>query len=141
MSHEQMLAWVDEASSFYVQDAADRLTKAATKMREIAKTLRDRPGRVEWKGEAEKAFMEWADGLASSTHSLADYSDDASFWMSQASDAIALAVFGVRVKRRWSIFDGLGYCCHSLSRRPSDARREYCPSAERQDRTESRSSP
>ena len=91
MSHEQMLAWVDEASSFYVQDAADRLTKAATKMRDIAKTLRDRPGRVEWKGEAEKAFMEWADSLASSTHSLADYSDDASFWMSQASDAIALA--------------------------------------------------
>ncbi|MEU5981820.1 hypothetical protein [Streptomyces sp. NPDC047434] len=91
MSHEQMLAWLDEASSFYVQDAADRLTKAATKMRDIAKTLRDRPGRVEWKGEAEKAFMEWADSLASSTHSLADYSDDASFWMSQASDAIALA--------------------------------------------------
>ncbi|MET9377253.1 hypothetical protein ABZX98_24455 [Streptomyces sp. NPDC002992] len=91
MSHADMLAWLDEASSFYVQDAADRLTTAAGKMREIAQHLRDRPGRVEWKGKAEEAFMNWAESLASTTNSLADYSVHAATWMGRASEAIASA--------------------------------------------------
>ncbi|MFE0736797.1 WXG100 family type VII secretion target [Streptomyces sp. NPDC058855] len=91
MQHEQMLAWLDEASSFYVRDAADRLEQAAQKMRVIAQQLRDRTGRVDWKGEAEKAFTDWAESVASSTHKLADYSTHASKWMGDASDAIATA--------------------------------------------------
>ncbi|MFE5481999.1 WXG100 family type VII secretion target [Streptomyces sp. NPDC056527] len=91
MSHADMLTWLDQASSFYVQDAADRLNTAAGKMREIARHLRDRPGRVEWKGKAEEAFLEWAESLASTTNSLADYSVHASTWMGRASEAIASA--------------------------------------------------
>ncbi|MEU8761238.1 hypothetical protein [Streptomyces sp. NPDC048659] len=91
MPHQQMLDWLDEASSFYVSDAGDRLNKAAAKMREIAKALQNRPGRVEWRGEAEKAFMEWANSLASTTHSLADYSEHSANWLGQAAGAISVA--------------------------------------------------
>ncbi|MGW2561686.1 WXG100 family type VII secretion target [Streptomyces sp. NPDC001514] len=91
MSHEEMLAWVDEASSFYVQEAADKLTMAAGELREIAQQLQFRPERVEWKGEAFQEFKDWGAGLASATYRLADYSENASTWMSQASDAIAVA--------------------------------------------------
>ncbi|MFD7444143.1 WXG100 family type VII secretion target [Streptomyces sp. NPDC059909] len=91
MSHEQMLAWVDEASSFYVQSAADKLSMAAGELRDIAQQLQFRPERVEWKGEAFQEFKDWGAGLASATYRLADYSENASKWMSQASEAIAVA--------------------------------------------------
>ncbi|MEV6328295.1 hypothetical protein [Streptomyces sp. NPDC051909] len=91
MSHEQMLNWLNEASSFYVRDASDRLTKAAAKMREIARELQKRPGRVEWDSQTATAFKEWTASLASTTHSLADYSEHSSSWLVEAADAIATA--------------------------------------------------
>lgn len=91
MSHQQMLSWLDEASSFYVRNASDRLTKAAAKMTEIAKELQKRPGRVEWDSKAEQAFKEWTASLASTTHSLADYSTNSAAWLTEAADAIAAA--------------------------------------------------
>ncbi|MFF0754541.1 hypothetical protein [Streptomyces sp. NPDC004267] len=91
MPHQQMLNWLDQASSFYVRDASDRLERAATKMREIAGELKKRPGGVRWEGEAEKAFLEWTTSLASTTHSLADYSSHSASWLTQAADAIAAA--------------------------------------------------
>ncbi|MEV4329657.1 hypothetical protein AB0K02_03820 [Streptomyces sp. NPDC049597] len=91
MSHEAMLAWLDQASSFHVQEAADRLSAAAVEIRSIAQQLKFRPERVRWEGEGYEAFVEWGASLASSTFRLADYSDGASTWLSQASDAIARA--------------------------------------------------
>ncbi|MFI8822243.1 WXG100 family type VII secretion target [Streptomyces sp. NPDC053431] len=91
MPHQQMIDWLDQASSFYVRDASDRLKRAAKKMREIADELKKRPGGVHWEGEAEKAFMEWTTSLASTTHSLADYSIHSSNWLTEAADAIATA--------------------------------------------------
>lgn len=91
MPHQRMLDWLDEASSFYVREAADRLAAAAVKMDEIAEQVKVRPGRVEWKGEAEKAFMEWAESLSSSTHSLSDYSENAAGRMRDVAVAIAAA--------------------------------------------------
>lgn len=91
MSHEAMLAWLDQASSFHVQDAADRLSAAAGEIRSIAQQLRFRPERVKWEGEGFQAFVDWGASLASSTQRLADYSDGAAKWLSSASDAIALA--------------------------------------------------
>ncbi|MET7754024.1 hypothetical protein ABZT27_04870 [Streptomyces sp. NPDC005389] len=91
MSHQQMLAWLDEASSFYVGNAAARLKTAAEEMHRIATQLKNRSSRVEWEGEAEKAFNEWADSIVSSTHALGDYSTGASTWMQSASEAIATA--------------------------------------------------
>ena len=51
MSHEQMLAWLDQANSGTVQAAADRLVSAAEEIRKIAEELKVRPQWVEWKGE------------------------------------------------------------------------------------------
>ena len=50
MSHEAMLAWLDQANSGTVQGAADRLAAAAKEIRKIAEDLKVRPQWVEWKG-------------------------------------------------------------------------------------------
>ncbi|MFD5033791.1 hypothetical protein ACFVWX_21105 [Streptomyces sp. NPDC058220] len=91
MSHEEMLAWLDQAESGMVQGAADRLAAAAGEIRDIAQQLKFRPERVEWTGEGNQAFIDWGASLASATYRLADYSDEASKWMGRASDAIAEA--------------------------------------------------
>jgi hypothetical protein len=91
MSHEQMLAWLDQANSGTVQAAADKLVAAAKEIRKIAAELKIRPQWVEWKGEGADAFRTWAGDLANSTLRLADFSDDSAKWLSQASDAIATA--------------------------------------------------
>ncbi|UYQ62376.1 WXG100 family type VII secretion target [Streptomyces peucetius] len=90
-SHEEMLAWLDQASSFHVQEAADRLSAAAGEIRSIAQLLKFRPERVKWEGEGFDAFVEWGASLASSTFRLADYSDEAAKWLGQSSGAIARA--------------------------------------------------
>ncbi|MEE1802337.1 hypothetical protein PUR57_27210 [Streptomyces sp. JV176] len=91
MSHEQMLAWLDKANSATVQAAADRLSAAAAEIRDIAQQFQFRPQRVEWEGEGKDAFESWGASLASSTYRLAEYSDEASKWLSRTSDAIAVA--------------------------------------------------
>ncbi|MCX4676879.1 hypothetical protein OG413_16475 [Streptomyces sp. NBC_01433] len=91
MSHEQMLAWLDQANSGAVQGAADRLLSAATEIRKIAADLKIRPQMVEWKGEGADAFRTWSADLANSTLRLGDYSADASKWLTRASEAIASA--------------------------------------------------
>ncbi|MFE3824204.1 hypothetical protein [Streptomyces sp. NPDC059092] len=91
MSHEQMLAWLDKANSGTVQAAADRLSAAAFEIRDIAQQFQFRPQRVEWEGKGKDAFESWGASLASSTYRLAEYSDEASKWLSRASDAIAVA--------------------------------------------------
>lgn len=89
MSHEQMLAWLDQANSGTVRLAADRLTAAAEEIRRIGEELKVRPQYVEWKGEGADAFRTWSGDLANSTLRLGDFSDDAAKWLGQASDAIA----------------------------------------------------
>ncbi|MFC8760789.1 WXG100 family type VII secretion target [Streptomyces sp. NPDC057193] len=89
MTHQQMLDWLDEASESGVRIAGDRLQAAAEELHRIAGQLKNRTGRVDWKGEAEKAFTEWAEGVVSSTRSLGDYSTHAAEWMHRAAQAIA----------------------------------------------------
>lgn len=91
MSHEQMLAWLDQANSGTVQAAADRLVSAAEEIRKIAEELKVRPQWVEWKGEGADAFRTWADDLANSTLRLGDFSEDAAKWLGETSGAIAQA--------------------------------------------------
>ncbi|MFD3566264.1 WXG100 family type VII secretion target [Streptomyces sp. NPDC058671] len=91
MTHQQMLDWLDEAETYPVRNAADRLKAAAVELERIAAQLKNRTGRVDWKGEAEKAFTEWAESVVSSTRSLGKYSTDAATWMDNASQAIASA--------------------------------------------------
>lgn len=91
MSHEQMLAWLDQADSGTVQAAAEKLVSAAEEIRKIAEELRIRPQWVEWKGQGADAFRTWAGDLANSALRLADFSGDSGKWLSQASSAIATA--------------------------------------------------
>ncbi|MFJ8021189.1 translation initiation factor IF-2 [Streptomyces sp. NPDC096311] len=91
MSHEQMLAWLDQANAGTVQAAATRLTAAAKEIRKIAEELKVRPQWVEWKGEGADAFRAWTGDLANSTLRLGDFSEDSATWLGHASDAIATA--------------------------------------------------
>ncbi|WP_329037797.1 hypothetical protein OHT61_12405 [Streptomyces sp. NBC_00178] len=91
MTHETMLAWLDKANSGAIQSASDRLLSAATEIRKIAEDLKVRPQTVEWKGEGATAFRTWGADLANATLRLGDYSEGASKWLAQASDALASA--------------------------------------------------
>ncbi len=89
MSHEQMLAWLDQANSGTVQGAADRLAKVAEEIHKIADELKIRPQLVEWKGEGADAFRTWTADLANSTLRLGDFSLESAKWLAEASGAIA----------------------------------------------------
>ncbi|MEV8527520.1 translation initiation factor IF-2 [Streptomyces sp. NPDC052000] len=91
MSHEAMLAWLDQANSGTVQGAADRLAAAAKEIRKIADDLKVRPQWVEWKGAGADAFRTWTADLANATLRLGDFSEGSSTWLGHASDAIASA--------------------------------------------------
>ncbi|MFE2988190.1 translation initiation factor IF-2 [Streptomyces sp. NPDC059262] len=91
MSHEQMLAWLDQANSGDVQAAAGRLTAAAKEIHKIADELKVRPQWVKWKGEGADSFRSWAGDLANATLGLGDYSEGAAKWMGEAANAISTA--------------------------------------------------
>ncbi|MEV3853714.1 hypothetical protein AB0J38_05225 [Streptomyces sp. NPDC050095] len=91
MSHEQMLAWLDQANSGQVESGAAQLAAAAEEIRKIGEELKVRPQWVSWKGDGAEAFRLWAGKLANSTLSLADFGDHASKWLTQASNSIATA--------------------------------------------------
>ncbi|MEV7126560.1 translation initiation factor IF-2 [Streptomyces sp. NPDC093260] len=91
MSHEQMLAWLDQANSGEVQAAASRLATAATEIQKIGEQLKVRPQVVEWKGEGAEAFRSWANELANSALRLADFSKAAGEQLGHVSTAIATA--------------------------------------------------
>lgn len=91
MSHEAMLAWLDQANSGTVQGAADRLAAAAKEIRKIADDLKVRPQWVDWKGAGADAFRTWSADLANATLRLGDFSEGSSTWLGHASDAIASA--------------------------------------------------
>ncbi|MEU8486493.1 translation initiation factor IF-2 [Streptomyces sp. NPDC048641] len=91
MSHEQMLAWLDQANSGDVQAAAGKLTAAAKEIHRIADDLKIRPQWVKWKGEGADSFRTWAADLANATLGLGDYSEGAAKWMGEAANAISTA--------------------------------------------------
>ncbi|MFG3038382.1 hypothetical protein ACGFYZ_15880 [Streptomyces sp. NPDC048330] len=95
MSHQQMLNWLNEASSFYVGDAAGVLNTTGTKLTEIADRLVDRMKEMDWEGEAEKAFSEWTLAVAKSTSDLGTYSTDGAYWMEGNATAIAAAASAI----------------------------------------------
>ncbi|MET7929401.1 translation initiation factor IF-2 [Streptomyces sp. NPDC005349] len=91
MSHEQMLAWLDQANSGEVQAVASMLTAAAKEIHKIADELKVRPQWVKWKGEGADSFRSWAADLANATIGLGDYSEGAAKWMGEAANAISTA--------------------------------------------------
>ncbi|MCX4396330.1 hypothetical protein [Streptomyces sp. NBC_01767] len=90
-THEQMLEWLDRANSGEMQEASDRLAKAASEIGKVAEDLKVRPQWVEWKGQGADAFRTWSADLANAALRLGDYSESVSKWLGEASNAIALA--------------------------------------------------
>ncbi len=91
MKHQQMLDWLNEAKGDAVGDAAQRLSVVSEQLEHIAGQLRASMSRMDWEGEAEKAFVEWANNVANSTAGLADYSARGAIWMKENAAAIGFA--------------------------------------------------
>lgn len=91
MSHEDMLAWLDQANSGTVSAAAAKLRAVADEVKKAADELKTRPQWVQWKGEGAQAFRDWSGDLANSALRLAEYGGDASRRLDEAAGAIAEA--------------------------------------------------
>lgn len=89
MSHEEMLAWLDQADAAAVVAAAAKLKKVAAEVQKAGEELKTRPQWVSWKGEGADAFREWSGDLANATLRLAEYSAGAAKWLDQAAHTIA----------------------------------------------------
>ncbi|MFE6700813.1 hypothetical protein [Streptomyces sp. NPDC057718] len=91
MSHKQMIAWLDQASSTAVQGVADRLSSAAKEISKIGEELKVRPQIVKWRGQGADSFRTWSADLANSTLRLGEFSKDASQRLGETATAIAQA--------------------------------------------------
>ncbi|MGY0024006.1 hypothetical protein ACVHNB_34195 [Streptomyces sp. YJ-C3] len=89
MSHEEMLAALDQANPGTVQAGADRLLAAAKAVEKAAAELKTRPQYVEWKGDGGDSFRVWAGDLANATLRISDYASESGNFLSHAADAIA----------------------------------------------------
>lgn len=88
MSHEEMLAWLDQADAGMVLAAAAKLVLVAAEVKKVGEELKTRPQWVSWKGEGADAFRTWSADLANATLRLADYSRGASKWLTEAAGTI-----------------------------------------------------
>lgn len=88
MSHEDMLAWLDQADASMVLAAAAKLVLVAAEIKKVGEELKTRPQWVSWKGEGADAFRTWSADLANATLRLADYSSGASKWLTEAAGTI-----------------------------------------------------
>lgn len=88
MSHEDMLAWLDQADAGMVLAAAAKLVMVAAEIKKAGEELKTRPQWVSWKGEGADSFRAWSADLANATLRLADYSQGASKWLTEAAGTI-----------------------------------------------------
>jgi hypothetical protein len=91
MTHEQLSAMLDEASSAGASHLTSKLSKAASTITKIGDDLMTYVKGLEWQGEGGDAFRDWGGQTASSTLRLGQYAEVASRWMGTVSQAIAEA--------------------------------------------------
>jgi hypothetical protein len=91
MTHEQLAAMLDEASSAGASHLTSKLSKAASTITKIGDDLMTYVKGLEWQGEGGDAFRDWGGQTASSTLRLGQYAEVASRWMGTVSQAIAEA--------------------------------------------------
>lgn len=89
MSHEDMLAWLDQADANTVVIAAAKLLRVGAEIKKAGEELKTRPQWVSWKGEGADAFRSWSGDLANATLRLAEYSQGAAKWLQEAAGTIA----------------------------------------------------
>lgn len=91
MTHEQLLALVESASSEGASQLAGKLGKAASTITKIGDDLMTYTKGLHWQGEGGDAFRAWGTQSASATLYLGEYSEVASRWMGVVAEAIAEA--------------------------------------------------
>ncbi|MFC9925030.1 hypothetical protein [Streptomyces sp. NPDC127190] len=91
MTHEQLAAMLDSASTAGASHLSTKLAKAATTITKIGDDLMQHVKNLEWQGEAGDAFRDWGGQTASATLRLGEYAAVASSWMGTVSQAISEA--------------------------------------------------
>lgn len=91
MTHEQLLALLESASSETASELAGKLSKAASTITKIGDDLMTHTKGLHWQGEGGDAFRAWGTQSASATLYLGQYSEVASRWMGEVAQAIAEA--------------------------------------------------
>ncbi|MGW2702677.1 WXG100 family type VII secretion target [Streptomyces sp. NPDC001340] len=91
MTHEQLAAMLNSASTEGASHLSSKLSKAASTITKIGDDLMKHVKDLEWQGEGGDAFRDWGGQTASSTLRLGQYAEVASRWMGTVSQAIAEA--------------------------------------------------
>lgn len=91
MTHEQLVAMLDSASSEGAAELAGKLTKAASTITKIGDDLMTYVKGLEWQGEGGDAFRDWGGQTAGATLRLGQYVEVASRWMATVAQAVSEA--------------------------------------------------
>lgn len=83
-THEQLMAMIASIKPEVVRARATQLEEAAIAIKEIGENLKNHKVSG-WEGEAAQAFQTWVNSAGNATLRLADYSKDASKWMTIAT--------------------------------------------------------
>ncbi|MEV5933748.1 hypothetical protein AB0L56_13650 [Streptomyces sp. NPDC052079] len=91
MTHEQLAALLDSASSESASHLATKLSKASSTITGIGDDLMTYVKGLEWQGEGGDAFRNWGGQSAAATLRLGQYAEVASRWMATVAQAVAEA--------------------------------------------------
>ncbi|MFF4983457.1 hypothetical protein ACFY3O_25840 [Streptomyces sp. NPDC001046] len=91
MTHEQLAALLDSASSAGASQLATKLAKASSTITKIGDDLMTYVKGLEWQGEGGDAFRDWGGQSAAATLRLGQYAEVASRWMATVAQAVAEA--------------------------------------------------
>ncbi|WP_129306233.1 hypothetical protein [Streptomyces sp. L2] len=91
MTHEQLAAMLESASTSGASHLSTKLSKAASTISKIGDDLMKHVKDLEWQGEGGDAFRDWGGQTAGATLRLGQYAEVASRWMGTVSQAISEA--------------------------------------------------
>ncbi len=91
MTHEQLAALLESASSAGASQLATKLAKASSTITKIGDDLMTYVKGLEWQGEGGDAFRDWGGQSAAATLRLGQYAEVASRWMATVAQAVAEA--------------------------------------------------
>ncbi len=84
-----MIDLVEQANPADLESAGEALKKARDAIATAAGELGDHIDRVDWEGEAGRAFRKWGEKLVKETHQLSDFADIASAQIASAGAGLA----------------------------------------------------
>lgn len=84
-----MIDLVEQANPADLESAGEALQKARDAIAVAARELGDHIDRVDWEGEAGRAFRKWGKNLVKETHKLSDFADTAGVQIASAGAGLA----------------------------------------------------